>query len=122
MRKANVTFVAPGFARAYRASVLEKIEISSSGLVIEDINMTFQVHKAALGKVVYSPYVKCSTEDPASLSDYSRQVRRWNLGLWQTIKRQGIWPSKFWLALGLALSLPLAVVASRSATVRSGVA
>lgn len=94
----NVTFVAPGFASMYRADVLEKIDIAAKGLVIEDINMTFEVHRRKLGRIAYSPLVKCSTEDPATLRDYGRQVKRWSLGLWQTVRRQGIWPGRFWLS------------------------
>ena len=45
MGKANVTFVAPGFARTYRASVLEKTEISCSGFFIEGI-MAFSRSKS----------------------------------------------------------------------------
>jgi poly-beta-1,6-N-acetyl-D-glucosamine synthase len=98
----NVTFVAPGFASMYRADALAKIDIAAPGLVIEDINMTFEVHRQKLGRVAYSPLVKCSTEDPATLRDYGRQVRRWSLGLWQTALKQGMWPGKFWPAFLLA--------------------
>lgn len=96
---ANVTYIAPGFASMYRTDVLKQINIVAPGLVIEDFNMTFEVHRRQLGKVAYSPAVKCSTEDPATLLDYSRQVRRWYLGFWQTIGKQGIWAGKFWMAL-----------------------
>lgn len=100
---ANVTFVAPGFASMYRSDVLEKLTIAESGLIIEDINMTFQVHRRNLGRVAYSPSVRCSTEDPATLKDYSKQIKRWNLGLWQTVRKQKVWAGKFWLALSLQL-------------------
>jgi hypothetical protein len=31
-------------------------------------------------------------------------VKRWNLGFWQTVWRHGVWPSKFWIALGALLA------------------
>ena len=102
-RPANVTFVAPGFASMYRTDVLEKLTIAESGLILDDINMTFQVHHSNLGRVAYSPSVKCSTEDPATLKDYSKQIKRWNLGLWQTVRKQKVWAGKFWFALSLQL-------------------
>ena len=97
----NVTFVAPGFASVYRSSVLKQLDIAAPGLVIEDINMTFEVHRKNLGRVAYSPRAKCCTEDPASVRDYSKQVKRWTLGLWQAFANQGLWTSKFCAALVL---------------------
>jgi poly-beta-1,6-N-acetyl-D-glucosamine synthase len=97
----NVTFVAPGFASTYRSSVLKQLNITAPGLVIEDINMTIEVHRKKLGRVEYSPNVRCCTEDPANVRDYSKQVKRWTLGLWQAIANQGLWSSKFCVALVL---------------------
>jgi poly-beta-1,6-N-acetyl-D-glucosamine synthase len=97
----NVTFVAPGFASVYRSSVLRQLEIAAPGLVIEDINMTFEVHRKNLGRVAYSPRASCCTEDPASIRDYSKQVKRWTLGLWQAFASQGLWASRFCAALVL---------------------
>lgn len=96
---ANVTYIAPGFASMYRTDTLKNVNIVAPGLVIEDFNMTFEIHRKQLGEVAYSPAVKCSTEDPSTLGDYSRQVRRWYLGFWQTIRRHRFWIGKFWLAL-----------------------
>ena len=97
----NVTFVAPGFASLYKSSVLRQLDIAAPGLVIEDINMTFEVHRKHLGRVAYSPKARCCTEDPASVRDYSKQVKRWTLGLWQAFSKQGLWKSKFCAALVL---------------------
>ena len=38
---------------------------------------------------------------PTNLPDYWKQVRRWNIGFFQTVKKNGIWPSFFWATLGL---------------------
>lgn len=95
----NFTIVAPGFASLYRSEVISELNIAEPGLVIEDINMTFELHKKFLGRVAYSPRVRCTTEDPLNLHDYSRQMRRWSLGLWQTMAKQGVWLGKFWLFL-----------------------
>lgn len=95
----NFSIVAPGFASLYRSDVLKQLDIAATGLVIEDINMTFEVHKKRLGRIAYSPAVRCTTEDPTTVRDYAKQMRRWSLGLWQTIGKQGVWASKFWLIL-----------------------
>lgn len=99
-RHSNVSFIVPGFASMYRCSVLPKIDIAASGLVIEDFNMTFELHHKRLGRIAYTPSAICTSQEPRSLRDYTKQVRRWHLGFWQTVRRHGFWPSLFWLALG----------------------
>jgi cellulose synthase/poly-beta-1,6-N-acetylglucosamine synthase-like glycosyltransferase len=101
--RTNVTYIAPGFASAYRSRALRIIEMNPPGLIIEDFNMTFQLHRKRVGKIGFSPSVRAAAQDPATLGDYVRQVRRWCLGFWQTIRFNGIWPSRFWLALGLVI-------------------
>ncbi|OGF27525.1 hypothetical protein A2303_01525 [Candidatus Falkowbacteria bacterium RIFOXYB2_FULL_47_14] len=91
----NVTMIIPGFACLYRSTAIEKININPAGLVIEDYNMTFEVHHKKLGKIAYSPQIKGFTQDPGNLRDYYKQVKRWNLGFWQTWRRHRIWPSLF---------------------------
>jgi cellulose synthase/poly-beta-1,6-N-acetylglucosamine synthase-like glycosyltransferase len=120
---ANVAYIAPGCGSLYRSSVIRKIDITAPGLVIEDFNMTFEVHHKRLGRVVYSRLARCTTQEPTRLRDYVKQVKRWYLGLWQTVWRHGIWPGKFWASLGVLLvegimvsiflaALPFLVIAS----------
>ncbi|GLU47262.1 glycosyl transferase [Nocardiopsis ansamitocini] len=98
-RFTSATFIVPGFASVYRSSVLKQLEINPKGLVIEDFNMTFEVHHKRLGRISMRPDTKAYSQDPFSLGDYTSQVRRWSLGFWQTVRRHGIWPSLFWFAL-----------------------
>lgn len=100
-KHSNVNFIIPGFASMYRCSALARIDIAASGLIIEDFNMTFEVHHKRLGKVAYTPAVRGISQEVHSLKEYYRQVRRWHLGFWQTVRRHGIWPSFFWLSLGV---------------------
>ena len=102
-RYTNVTVIIPGFASMYRTSVLDKLEIDAKGLVIEDFNMTFELQKKRLGRIGYSPGISAISHDPDNLRDYAKQVARWNLGLLQTVRRQGVWPSFFWVAFGVYL-------------------
>ena len=100
----NVTMIVPGFASMYRTSILDQITIDAKGLVIEDFNMTFELHRKRLGRIAYSPRVVATAHDPDNLRDFMKQVTRWNLGMMQTVRRHGIWPSMFWLVLGLYLT------------------
>ena len=95
----NVSPIIPGFASIYRTSALKKIDIATPGLVIEDFNMTFQIHHKKLGKIAYHPKAYGIARDPTNFRDYANQVKRWNLGFWQTVIKHGIWPSIFSLTL-----------------------
>jgi cellulose synthase/poly-beta-1,6-N-acetylglucosamine synthase-like glycosyltransferase len=107
----NVTFIVPGSLSFYRTSVLKKLEIDAPNLIIEDFNMTFELHKKKLGRIAYSPSIFGIHQDPYSLKDYVKQVRRWELGFWQTVRRNGIWPSLFWFSTG-AFILELSIFAA----------
>lgn len=96
----NVTFIIPGSLALYRSKVLKKLEIDAPGLIIEDFNMTFEIRKKNLGRIAYKPSIFGIHQDPYKLKDYIKQVKRWDLGFWQTVKRNGIWPSFFWLSTG----------------------
>lgn len=100
-RFANVTYIVPGFASIYRTDTLRQIDIDPPGLVIEDFNMTFEIHHRRLGRIAFSPAAIARCHEPTTYQDYVRQVGRWVLGFWQTIRRHGIWRGRFWAALGL---------------------
>jgi poly-beta-1,6-N-acetyl-D-glucosamine synthase len=109
-RYTNVTPIIPGFASMYRTDALSKMELNPPGLVIEDFNMTFELHRKKLGKVAFEPSVFGRTQDPDNLPDYYRQIRRWWLGLWQTLRHHGLWFS--WFSAALAMFLMEIVLAS----------
>ncbi|MDY7543464.1 MULTISPECIES: glycosyltransferase family 2 protein [unclassified Cryobacterium] len=101
-RLANVISIVPGFASMYRSQVLGSIDINPPGLAIEDFNMTFEVHARKLGRIAFHPSIaRASTQDPDNLHDYTRQLRRWTLGFWQTLRRHGFRLGWFWGALAL---------------------
>ena len=86
-RGVNATHIVPGFASIYRTRALREMDINPPGLVIEDFNMTFEIHTKRLGRVAFHPGARAYTQDPVRYLDYTRQTRRWSLGLWQTIRR-----------------------------------
>lgn len=100
-RRASVCYIVPGFASIYRTDVLRRIDIDPHGLIIEDFNMTFEVHRKHLGRISLTRGAVAFSQDPHTLRDYINQVRRWNLGFWQTVRHHGVWPSWFWVTVGL---------------------
>lgn len=97
----NVSYVVPGFATIWRSSILKQVSIDTPGLLIEDFNTAFQIQKKKLCKVGFRGDLIGWDQHPENLSDYWKQVRRWNIGFFQTVKKNGIWPSFFWLSLGV---------------------
>jgi poly-beta-1,6-N-acetyl-D-glucosamine synthase len=96
----NVVSIVPGFASMYRTSIVSEIDISAPGLVIEDFNMTFEVHAKKLGRIAHHPGMAVAyTQDPENFREYVRQIRRWTLGFWQTVRRHGFHAGVFWWAL-----------------------
>lgn len=99
-RLANVVPIVPGFASMYRTSALEKIDVVATGLVIEDFNMTFEVHAKRLGRIAFHPQAAIAyTQDPDNFGDYSKQIHRWILGFWQTVRRHQKRFSRFWVVM-----------------------
>lgn len=100
-RYTNTVSVIPGSCSIYRTSVLKKLRIDTPGLLIEDFNLAFQIHKNRLGLIYHHPRIFSLDQDPDNLTDYWKQVRRWNVGFFQTVRKHGLWPSFFWIFLGL---------------------
>jgi cellulose synthase/poly-beta-1,6-N-acetylglucosamine synthase-like glycosyltransferase len=99
-RWANAVSIVPGFASMYRTDVLDRIDIEAPGLVIEDFNMTFEVHAKKLGRIAFRPDAAVAyTQDPDTPRDYVRQIRRWTLGFWQTVRLHGFHVGRFRVAL-----------------------
>ncbi|MEX0616406.1 MAG: glycosyltransferase [Candidatus Woykebacteria bacterium] len=96
---ASVNYVIPGFCTIYRSNVLSQLEIDTPGLLIEDFNLAFQFHKKKVGKLGFNHQLIGWDQYPDNLMDYVKQVRRWNIGFFQTVRKNGVWPSFFWLTL-----------------------
>ncbi|MBD8044496.1 glycosyltransferase family 2 protein [Arthrobacter sp. Sa2BUA2] len=104
-RPANVVNIVPGFASMYRARILPSLDVEARGLLIEDFNMTFEVHAKRLGRIEFHPQAAVAyTQDPDNLAEYTRQVRRWTLGFWQTVRRHGLHVGRFWAMLALHIT------------------
>lgn len=89
----NAVMIAPGTSSIYKSSVLAKIEFDKD-IIIEDFDMTFQIHRKKLGSIVYEPKAEVVTQDPDNFFDYFKQCTRWQLGFFQTVKKHKV-PFKF---------------------------
>ena len=76
--------VAPGCISFYRADVMKQLDFSNKTLT-EDYDLTIQIHKKKLGKIIYAPKAKVITQDPPTIRDYLKQMNRWYTGYWQNM-------------------------------------
>lgn len=127
----GVINVAPGCASTYRTSIFGKLDWDNKTLV-EDMDVTVQIHRKKLGRVVYTEHAVAYTQDPRTLREYTGQLTRWYSGTWQVIKLHRIpfglqrLDAEFVLLLGEGLSyaliaamLPLFLYLFPSATLRA---
>jgi len=81
--------VFPGPVTSFRTDILSKLEINGNN-VTEDFDITLQVHRKKLGKIIYIPKAINYTQDPQSYHDFCKQSMRWYRGFFQGIKEYHI--------------------------------
>jgi cellulose synthase/poly-beta-1,6-N-acetylglucosamine synthase-like glycosyltransferase len=81
--------VFPGPITCFRTDILSKLEFTGNSLT-EDFDITLQVHRDKLGKIVFIPGAINYTQDPQSLDDFWKQNLRWQRGFFQGVKKYRI--------------------------------
>lgn len=81
--------VIPGPTSVFRADVFAKVNFANKSLT-EDFDVTIQIHRLKLGKIQFIPRAVAYTQDPRNLSDFTKQITRWNRGMMQAVRRHGI--------------------------------
>jgi cellulose synthase/poly-beta-1,6-N-acetylglucosamine synthase-like glycosyltransferase len=81
----RVITVAPGCASIYSTRVLAQLAFDGRTLV-EDMDLTVQIHRKTLGRVTYVPTAVTFTQDPRTLREYVGQLTRWYSGTWQVMR------------------------------------
>ena len=81
----SVIAVAPGCASVYRSSVIRSLDWSG-GTLVEDMDLTIQIHRGRLGHVRYASEAISHTQDPQRVHDYIGQITRWYSGTWQVMR------------------------------------
>lgn len=82
----DAVFVIPGCAGAFKTDVfLSAIKFDHDTLT-EDLDFTYKFHELGM-RIVYVREVIAYTQDPATLSSYINQMRRWYSGGWQNLRK-----------------------------------
>jgi len=108
----GVIMVAPGCAATYRSDVFGQLEWNNDTRV-EDMDVTIQVHRKRLGKIVYAPGAVVYTQDPNTLGDFVKQITRWHGGTWQVGRKYKMftgtqrvdWEFKLMMGEGIIFSI-----------------
>lgn len=79
---ADVITIIPGPTSIFRSDVFEKLNFHG-GSLCEDFDVTLQIHKQNLGKILFIDTAIARTQDPQNLKDFIKQVTRWNRGVMQ---------------------------------------
>ena len=112
----GVITVAPGCASVYRSSILCALAWDG-GTLVEDMDLTIQIHRRRLGRIRFAEDAVVYTQDPRSIREYVGQLTRWNSGTWQVMHlhrlpfgRQRI-DAEFALLIGEGLCYSILVLA-----------
>ena len=81
--------VIPGPTSCFRSDVFAKVNFANKSLT-EDFDVTIQIHRQKLGRIQFIPKAVAYTQDPRNLSDFTKQITRWNRGVMQGVKRHHI--------------------------------
>jgi len=87
--KLGMISVFPGPITCFRTDILHKLDFEAHTLT-EDFDITLQVHRHKLGKILYIPKAVNYTQDPQSFIDFCKQNLRWQRGFFQGVKKYNI--------------------------------
>lgn len=87
--KLGMISVLPGPITSYRTDILQYLEFDTT-TVTEDFDITLQIHRKNLGKMVFIPKAINYTQEPATWKDFVKQNMRWQRGFWQGVMKYKI--------------------------------
>ena len=79
-------FVIPGCAGAFKTEIFKKYIHFDHDTLTEDLDFTYKLHENYF-EIVYNKNAIAYTQDPATISEYVNQMRRWYCGGWQNLKK-----------------------------------
>lgn len=96
--------VFPGPVTSFRTDILPELELTGNSLT-EDFDVTLQVHRKRLGKMIFIPNAINYTQDPPTFRDFRKQSMRWYRGFFQGIKAYRIGLRRQRIDIGIGFQL-----------------
>jgi cellulose synthase/poly-beta-1,6-N-acetylglucosamine synthase-like glycosyltransferase len=87
--KIGMISVFPGPITCFRTDILKQLDFNTISQT-EDFDITLQVHRKRLGRILYIPGAVNYTQDPQTLNDFIKQNLRWQRGFFQGVRRHRI--------------------------------
>lgn len=87
--KEGAILVCSGCTTVYRASLFNSVFFPGDTLT-EDMDLTFQIHRQNLGKIIFCKDAVAVTQDPLTLKDFIKQIDRWYSGYWQCLYKHKV--------------------------------
>lgn len=87
--KLDMISVFPGPITAFRTDIIPKLDFEAK-TITEDFDVTLQVHRYSLGKIVFIPRAVNYTQDPQTFRDFCKQTQRWQRGFFQCVEKYRI--------------------------------
>lgn len=81
--------VMPGPVACFKSSIIKDLDFHT-GSVTEDFDITLQIHRKKLGRIVFIPEAVNFTQDPNTIRDFCKQTYRWQRGFFQGVRRYRI--------------------------------
>ncbi|HSX44833.1 MAG TPA: glycosyltransferase family 2 protein [Candidatus Saccharimonadales bacterium] len=81
--------VLPGPTTCFRTDILSKLDFLT-GTITEDFDLTLQIHRKKLGRIMFITQAVNYTQDPQTLRDFCKQTLRWQRGFFQCIRNYKI--------------------------------
>jgi len=81
--------VFPGPITSFRTDIISKLDFTAKTMT-EDFDITLQVHRKKLGRIVFIPNAINYTQDPQTLRDFWKQNQRWQRGFFLGVKKYRI--------------------------------
>lgn len=88
-QKLSSILVTPGCATVYRSSIFKTQEFPT-GTMTEDMDFTFQMHRAGFNKMIFESKAVVQTIDPHTIKDFVKQIDRWYTGFWQSVRKHDV--------------------------------
>ena len=82
----DTVFVIPGCAGAFRRDIFLQYVHFDHDTLTEDMDFTYKLHEEYF-VIAYDRRAVAYTQDPATLSQYINQMRRWYCGGWQNLRK-----------------------------------
>ncbi len=92
----NLVLILPGCASCFNTKYLAMIDETGfkNNTLVEDYDMTLEMHEKFKGKIVYEPKMIVWTQEPLNLKVYLKQINRWYRGWYQVAKKRLSFPPK----------------------------